>query len=494
MTRHMNIPSFARCLAMAAAVLLAGSCSKDLPSGDGDETRTLEYVNLFAYNTMRTYYLWADEVKDGLDDWKQHEADPVAKVQSLRYKDENGKPVDKWTQLYEDFDAFYNSVTGTRKSYGFSYKLYYGNQDKTRIVAVVTYTYADGPARKAGLQRGDVIAEVNGTKMTPDNYAEIASEQLHGGDKVTLTMGDGSKKTLTAVEMYENPVQLARVFDLGDKKVGYLHYTSFTLDSCEELIQVCRSFREQQIDELILDLRYNSGGYAFTEVLLASMLAPEADVTAGKVLATEVFNSLITGVLGKQETLLSTKHAIKSDGQETVYDTEGANLNISHLYAIVDDASASASESLLCELFPYLDITLVGSQTRGKYCSGLMIRATKWYEDNAKELGEKAEGKDYVGGWGIYVMYSRFADRDGVTRCMPDGLTPDYSVTDNPGDGYQLGDPKETMLAATLALIRGTAPAALQRSQEAAPVALPTEQPAVRIITEPRPAGPGFLR
>ena len=61
----------------------------------------------------------------------------------------------------------------------------------------------------------------------------------------------------------------------------------------------------------------------------------------------------------------------------------------------------------------------------------------------------------YVDNWGMYVMYSRYADCNGVTLSMPDGIAPDYEVGDDPLDGHDLGDPEETMLAFTLRLIDG---------------------------------------
>ena len=129
--------------------------------------------------------------------------------------------------------------------------------------------------------------------------------------------------------------------------------------------------------------------------------------------------------------------------------------------------------------------TIVGRQTQGKFCSGLLRRATDWYESNAEQLGSLAAGKEYVGGWGIYVMFSRFADRNGVTRCMPNGLEPDYAVRDNPFDGYGLGDPRETMLAATLSLIDGASPAPAQlRARTPAPEPLPLALPAFRIVSQ----------
>jgi len=52
-------------------------------------------------------------------------------------------------------------------------------------------------------------------------------------------------------------------------------------------------------------------------------------------------------------------------------------------------------------------------------------------------------------------MFARYADCNGVTLSMPDGIAPDYEVDDDPLDGYPLGDPRETMLAAALSLIEG---------------------------------------
>ena len=60
-----------------------------------------------------------------------------------------------------------------------------------------------------------------------------------------------------------------KTFDVGGKKVGYLAYSSFDLDSAEKLVDICCQFKQEGISELILDLRYNGGGYVFTENVLA---------------------------------------------------------------------------------------------------------------------------------------------------------------------------------------------------------------------------------
>ena len=448
------------------------SSSSTEPTQEEKEQQKLwTYANTFARNTMNLYYLWNKEIETGLKAWKDTE-EPIAKVQKIRYKNAKGEDIDRWTMLTDDFESFYGSVSGNNKTYGFDFQLYYYDSSHTSLCAVITFTYPGSPAAEAGLRRGDAIVQVNGREIPATNYTSILYDELMGGDKLIagVLRTDGSSATLTmsSKEMYENPVILSKVFYCGDKKVGYLVFTSFTLDSCEDLIAVCKDFKAAGVSELILDLRYNGGGFVITEQVLASLLAPEADVLAGSVLSTEVYNAELTDYFRNRgtdtNTYFSTQYKFSANGKNYDFSTKGANPGISKLYAIIESGSASASEALLCALYPYMSITLVGAQSHGKYCSGLMMEAEDFFDDYADQLGASfaAEGKKYTKNWGLYVMYSRFADKNGETRCMPDGLTPDYKVDDDPLDGCQLGDPKETMLAKALDLCgyKGSAPTA----------------------------------
>ena len=421
-----------------------------------DAQKTRLYVNTFAHAYMDAYYLWNAEIRKDLDAWKETD-EPIDKVQKIRYKNAKGEDIDRWTMLTDDFSSFYGSVTGNQKTYGFDFTLAY--YDETTICAVVTYTYADSPAAEAGLKRGDLILKVNGKTMTASNYTKVYPDLL-SGDKLTAVLSDGTTKTVTSKEMYENPVLLSKVFDCDGKKVGYLVYTSFTMDSYADLIAACKGFKEAGVTELILDLRYNGGGFAMAEQFLASMLAPEAAVKAGDILATEIYNADLTEYFksyGRDtNTYFTTEYSFNSGGKDYKFSTDGANIGLEKIYAIISAGSASASEALLCDLYPYMDITLVGEQSHGKYTTGIMLEGPEFYEDNAEQVKKNmgsigvTEGKKYTDNWGLYVMWSRFADKNGETRCMPDGLKPDVGVKDVPWDGYQLGDAQETMLAVAL--------------------------------------------
>ena len=471
-------------MALAALSMIAACHKTDKISSEEQEQRmTNYYVNAFAYNMMSTYYLWVEEISDAMSKWKVYD-EPKSKIAEIRYKDSAGKDIDRWTMISDNIGDFLGSVTGNTKTYGMDIALYRLKADSDEIVAVVRFTYAGSPAAEAGIKRGDVITKVNGKAITMNNYLDLVPDELLGGDNVILTLHDGRTVSLVSVNMYENPVGPYTVFEHGGRKIGYLHFSGFTLDACDDLIEVCRKFKEEGIEELVLDLRYNGGGYVFTEGVLASMIAPESAVTAKEVFSTEVYNKTLTDAWGKEETRFDTSFTLNDEGERREYSTAGANLGLSRLWVITSSGSASASESLLCCLKPYMNITIVGEQTHGKYCGGIITEAVKWYEAVKDDLDSELyeNGKEAVKGWGIYVMISRYADKDGVTISMPDGIAPDYPCEDDPTEKAQLGDPSEKMLSTVLALMDGNVEEATKSSLRPVPELIPTEKFNARIL------------
>ena len=447
-------------------VFLPG-CRKYDPVNERDridqETRTQrKYVNTFAWNVMNSYYLWRDEIQTQLDQWETWE-DPIQKVADIRYKDASGKDIDRWTMVTDDYSSFQGDVSGHTRTLGMDFVLYYYDQSQKQVCAVVTYTYAGSPAETAGLKRGDLILTVNGREMMKDNYQQIVQDGFFGGGTVKLGLRSGKTVTLTAVDMYEDPVQTVTVLqNQAGRKVGYLHYTSFTLDSCDELTEVFRHFVEEGIDDLVLDLRYNGGGYVITGQVLGSMLAPLSAVEAGSVFTRQIVNPTLADELDQEPNRFQSSFIFKNEDQTRILSTAGANPDLPRLYVLVTGSSASASESLVCGLRPYMDVILVGGRTSGKFCAGFMMDAQGWYDDvkESLETGEYEKALPYVDNWGMYVMYARYADCNGVTLSMPDGIAPDVEAEDDPLDGFALGNPRESMLSVALSLIEGRTRAA----------------------------------
>ena len=445
------------------SLLTLASCSKDKQDNESwknldESSRQRYFVNQFAYNMISVYYLWKDEIADGLKLWKTTD-DPIAKVRELRYKDATGKDIDKWTVVTDDFESFQGQVTGNTKSMGFDFNLYYADASKEYVAIIINFTYPDSPAYEAGIKRGDVIVALNDEVLTPANYKTLINSTILGGGSAKLTFADGSEKSLTAVQMYLNPVTCYKVIEKGGRKIGYLHFASFTLDAAPDLVNVFRDFTNSGITELVLDLRYNGGGYMTTSEVLSSLIAPPDYVEAGAIFQRDIYNSILTEAWGESITRFTTDFSIEGTLGDYTVSTKGINPCISKLHVIMTGSSASASESTVCGLMPYMDISLVGQKSYGKYCGGYIVDGKYWYDLYKSEMSEESynAGIKYTDNWGVYVMVSRYADKDGNTPCMPDGFQPDIEVEDNPLDGHQLGDEDETMLAAALA---GKAPAA----------------------------------
>ncbi|MBR4133067.1 MAG: peptidase S41, partial [Bacteroidales bacterium] len=324
--RYIHIMSM---LAALAGIFACEPKDPEVAELTKEEKEQRQAINIFAYNTMDTYYLWNEEIADSLATWKMLE-DPIEKVKRVRYKDANGKDIDKWTVLTNDIESMISSTGGVSTTYGMDFKLFWYDSSQTAVCMVVTLTYPDSPAEKAGLKRGDVIMKIGGKGITGDNYSELLYDGFLYAKSCTLTDIDSKEYKMTAVEMYEDPILVRKVFDVGGKKVGYLFFNSFTLAACEGLIDAAKYFRSEGIESLILDMRYNGGGYVITETVLASLLAPEAEVKAGSVFETAVYNSTLAKAWGEDKANFSETYSYKYGDKEYSVDLTGANMGISH--------------------------------------------------------------------------------------------------------------------------------------------------------------------
>lgn len=448
-------------LFIVLCLFLCAACSDDTPSKEQevkDEYAAWKYVNAFAHGAMSKYYLWKDEIAKDLDAWDWEWSEPKAKVLKIRYK-ENGKDVDQWTQLFDNYSEETANIVTT---YGFEYALYQAGSSK-QLVLVTTLVYPGSPAAQAGLKRGNLIVGLNNKPITTDNYQQLPT--LSSVELMVQTQSSQKVVKMQAVSMYEDPVVLDSIYRWEDKKVGYLFYNQFNPLSCEKLISVCKRFKNEGVSELILDLRYNSGGNSKVHQLLASMLAPEENVARNDVYLKRVHNKDYEEELRQKgeplEQLLQPQLEWTTNDTNHAYDLSDANIGITKLYALVSGKTASASEAILIGLRPYLDIEIIGETTRGKYCGGYNLLAADWFQslvDTYREEGrdfytehpDLADWKTYVADWGMYVIADYFTDKTGTRPDLSQGLSPDFKVVDAPFETYPLGDEREVLLHAAL--------------------------------------------
>ena len=419
----------------------------------------IQRADEFAQDALSIYYLWNKEIEDAINNQLDPETctDPVATVKKIRYNQggyKSNQDEDRWTQLFEDITPFQESVEGVSTTNGMNLSVgSFSNSSPQSYFFIVNFVYADSPADKAGLKRGDIILSYKGKDITDSNLEEAYYGEQTAEYGLGEWLNDGihdleTSVNLTSVKMYLDPIICNKTFEVGGKKVGYLMYESFDLNSCYKLINVCKQFKSEGVTELILDLRYNGGGYVFTENLLASMLVPEANVQAGNLYEQEIYNDVLTEAFSKRygedfnKTYFSYNHEYGEKGKADykIISTNGANIGLTKIYAIVSSDTASASEALLVGLSPYIDIVIIGEQTHGKYCSGYILSVEDIYNTPPISISK----------WGIYVMVSTYADRNNKNIARPVGIVPNIEAKDTPWEGKAIGNEDETMLRAAL--------------------------------------------
>jgi len=286
-------------------VILFSGCKKEEDPVVPEVITQADKVNLFVWSGLHDYYLWNSDVPK-LADTKYEKADslnallnaytdPQDLFHDLLYKPGE---VDKWSFLVDNSKEIDDWINGISESMGYDFMLgRIGSSDD--LFGFVRYVYKGSPADKAGMKRGDIFLKVNDQQLTVANYSELLFSTVNyklsfatiSGGKIALS---DRSVTMTAIELHENPIHMDTVFTVNNQKVGYLVYNGFNSNYDVQLNDVFKKFKDANIDQLVLDLRYNGGGSVQTSIHLDSMNH------------------------GKEETKIFSFSKIKSGLQETV--------------------------------------------------------------------------------------------------------------------------------------------------------------------------------
>jgi len=435
--------------ACAAVTFLLPGCTVEQP-----DILKFERINQFIVDGVQTYYLWEAET-----DWKQYEKrksyadmDHYQLFEQLIYKD------DAWSTLTEDIHGLEDQFAGVSTTFGYTLSFYYNPfTNNSEVIAIVLYTSSDSPASRAGLKRGDVIIEINGSKLTTDNYRELytaSSVQVRCGqvnvESKTITLAPGVYN-MTAVNMYENPVNTYTIIEKGSHKIGYLCYTGFQRESENELFQLFSEFKSAGVNDVVLDLRYNPGGFSRTAQILSSILAPEASVKNKSIYLEHHYNNLYTDYLKENG----------YDLYETFVDTLPVNMNLRRLYVLTGKNTASASEATMVGLDPYMTVMQIGDTTSGKFCGGVLL--------SPEDLYDKKNYYENFTNWGMYIMIYRYANINGISSFTA-GLVPDMLVEEDVFDLKPFGDEDDPLLGSALAHIMGSTYSGIRSAKIAFPL------------------------
>ncbi len=427
----------------ALAFLLLGSvtvsCQKDeVEPVVVDRTPVVktptEITNEWIYDVMKEIYYWTDEMPASPDKAQ----DPTEFFDALLHSD------DRFSHIVPNYQDLINSLNGVSKEAGYEFLLSRVSGSETDVVAIVLYIKENSPAAAADLKRGDVIKKINGTTITLSNYRDLLGEielnhtiDFSRFNEATAAYEAQAPLSLEVVELAENPSFMDTVYHVGGKKVGYFVYNFFSPGTGQmydkEVDQVMARFKSEGINDLILDLRYNSGGAVSSATNLASLVGKNIDDTKmfyenrWNKLYMDYFQSLADG-----EARLRPKFLNKAE-------KVGENLSSGRLYVLTGSRTASASELIINGLRPYMDVYLIGEQTVGKNVGSVPLEDT----DNPENP------------YGILPIVFRIYNSQGESD-YDKGFVPDMEVDDFQLPMKALGDVEEPLLAQALAVITGS--------------------------------------
>lgn len=430
-------------VSVAGAMLLT-SCNRNNP--DPVEPEKAKEENDFVWRGLNSWYYWQEKVPELADSFKNsaqyvstiNSKTPDALFYSLLYQ---YTIVDRNSWIISDIDKQLANSNGVSKSNGMDFTIYSKVPNGDTKVGIVNYVVPNSPAYNAGIKRGDVITRVNGATLNNFNYGQLLSDsfsitfaQSASGDAssgVITTTGEKPAITLTAVDnLVEHAVAAQQVFTEGNKKIGYLVYNAFQ-NNDSELVTAFGNLKGQGITDLILDLRYNGGGFVDTAVSLGG---------------------LITGQFSNAPFVIMDFNKKHQDENETKYlGSAAGSLNLNKIYVLTSGGTASASELTIDCLRRYITVITVGEETYGKFVGSNTIYDSPTMYSSA--------GRNLSHNWALQPITFAYYNKDRVTPQVGSkgGLLPNYTIqpAQYAGQLKEFGDRSDVALDSAIKLVTG---------------------------------------
>ena len=390
-------------------------------------------VEDFVYKIMNLVYYWQKDVPDLADDKFNNDKEYTEYLQSFSGPEDLFANLmfseDRFSVISDDYISFEKQLNSVIKTNGMKYGLVrYSNSDDD-VFGYVRYVLPDTDAAQKGIQRGDLFTHVDGVALTIDNYSDLlaSDKATYSIDLATISGNElqpsGTTIDLVNTEQTEKELYLSSVIDHNGKKVGYLMYNGFNAEQESDLTVAFDDFAAQQIDELVVDLRYNSGGRVSTSQKLAGLIAGEH---SGKVYGTLEYNDKL------------------SENNVTLNIESNFTLGLSRVLFLTTRSSASASEMLINGLAPHITTVQIGGTTYGKNVGSIPIY--DYIDDNKT----KNPNHTYM----LLPIVFKYFNSLGLSD-YANGLTPDVSIGEDIANLGVLGDVTEPLFKRALDYISG---------------------------------------
>ena len=416
---------------------------------DRQGTRTDE--NNWLRSWSNELYLWYGEISD--KDPSLYPTPDYFDLLRTMATTPSGQDKDKFHFTYDTDDWIALSQGGTSAGYGVEVDIQNGPAP-TYVPRHIYVVYTDpGTPAAAQLLRGDEILQIDGADavngntqavvntlnagLFPDNVSESHTFVVRGTDNVQRTA------TITSANVTSVPVQNVTTFATASGPVGYIQFNDHIATSEHPLKDAFTTLNNQNVTDLILDIRYNGGGYLDIASEVAYMVA-NTTLTSGRTFEKLVFNDKNpTRDPVTHDTLTPTPFHDRTqgfDGSDLQAGLLLPTLNLNRVYIITGPGTCSASESIINSLRGVgVEVYIIGSTTCGKPYGfyptdncGTTYFSIQFRGENAANFGDYSDG---------------FSPANQATNRGTS--VPGCSVHDD--YAHPLGDASEARIAAALA-------------------------------------------
>lgn len=300
-------------------------------------------MNQWVQQNMLDYYLFYDQIDRNLpiDEF----ADSESLVEALRVQ-----PQDSFSYMTDE--TTYNAFFNEGETFGFGWNIVRAADDGIYLSLIDP----NSPLELVGVERGDRLISIN--EYDIDDFFNLSSEQKtqilgQSGESATIELGivkPSNSIQQLSVTSSSYPLQTVldtKVIEQNGLRIGYLHFYSFISTSSEELEEAFATLAAQDIDELVLDLRFNGGGRVSVANELASHILGSDN--SDKVFTTFAYND-----------------KYQQDNVSLNFRDMNSSMDLYRVFILQSASTCSASELVINSLRPFMSVITVGATSCGK--------------------------------------------------------------------------------------------------------------------------------
>lgn len=387
----------------------------------------------FVWKGMNLYYLWQADVPDLADNRFANQTqlntflEPFANPTNLFNALRVPTTTDRFSVIYSDYTLLEGVLSGNTLNNGMDYGLKYTDASQTSVFGWVRYIIPNSDAAAKDIHRGDIFYAIDGVPLNNDNYRTLLAS-----DSYTVNLADydngnitpnGQSISLSKTNLAENPILINTVINQGTHNIGYLMYNGFYPEYDNQLNTTFGSFVSQNVTDLVLDLRYNSGGSIASAVKLASMITGQF---SGQLFAKQQWNT-------KAQAYFQSNNPGSLENK-FVGGLNGLHLN--KVYILTTKSTASASELVINCLKPYVTVVQIGDVTTGKNVGSITLYDSPTYSKTNVNPNHK---------YAMQPIVLKIVNKDNFGEYTA-GITPTTSLPENFNNLGVLGNVDEPLL------------------------------------------------